>query len=200
MVEPDDIELETLRRRLAPVARLLDEDDRARVPPPVWLWAAIERALGPAPIVRQERRGSRARWGGLAAAAAVLAVVGVAILFRAVGDDRQVLASAAMTNEGLDERGADTTGSAAVVRVEKRVELDLRVERPPTPDGSYLEVWLIDRKVERMVSLGPYSGNGTYAIPDGIDPGRFPIVDVSLEPADGVPTHSSVSIVRGVLS
>ena len=36
-----------------------------------------------------------------------------------------------------------------------------------------------------------------FAIPAGVDVGDFPIVDVSLEPFDGDPTHSGDSIVRG---
>ena len=59
-------------------------------------------------------------------------------------------------------------------------------------------MWLIDSQVKGMISLGPYHGNGNYLIPSGVDPADYPIVDVSIEPSDGVPTHSGVSIVRGI--
>ena len=59
-------------------------------------------------------------------------------------------------------------------------------------------MWLIDSQVEGMISLGPFRGNGDYPIPSSVDPAKFPIVDISIEPSDGVPTHSGVSILRGV--
>jgi Anti-sigma-K factor rskA len=61
-------------------------------------------------------------------------------------------------------------------------------------------VWLIDPNVEGMVSLGPARSDGTYAVPPDIDVAAFPIVDVSVEPPDGVPTHSGVSVLRGTLA
>ena len=66
-------------------------------------------------------------------------------------------------------------------------------------DAGYYEIWMIDRNVEGMVSLGPYHGRDRYAVPPAVDPVSYPVVDVSLEPVDGTPTHSGVSAVRGVL-
>jgi hypothetical protein len=51
-----------------------------------------------------------------------------------------------------------------------------------------------------MVSLGPVRSDGRYEIPAAVDVSAFPIVDVSIEPADGVPTHSGRSVLRGTLS
>ncbi len=66
------------------------------------------------------------------------------------------------------------------------------------PSEGYREVWLIDTEVAGMVSLGILDGSsGEFVIPDGVEVGDFPIVDVSLEPFDGDPTHSGDSIVRG---
>ena len=44
------------------------------------------------------------------------------------------------------------------------------------------------------------SESGTFALPAGLDLSEYPIVDVSDEPVDGNPAHSSVSIVRGTLA
>ena len=45
------------------------------------------------------------------------------------------------------------------------------------------------------------NGRGEFNIPDSFDLSRFPIVDVSVEPAnDPDPTHSGNSVVRGTLS
>jgi hypothetical protein len=70
----------------------------------------------------------------------------------------------------------------------------------PAPTDGYREVWLIDTDVEGMVSLGNLEGStGEFVVPDGVDVAEFPIVDVSLEPLDGDPTHSGNSIVRGTI-
>jgi hypothetical protein len=37
-------------------------------------------------------------------------------------------------------------------------------------------------------------------IPAGVGTDVFPIIDLSIEPVDGVPTHSGKSVLRGVLA
>ena len=77
-----------------------------------------------------------------------------------------------------------------------RLELDA-----DAPDEGYLEVWLIDTAVEGMVPVGVVrAGTEELVLPADIDVDRFPIVDVSVEPLDGDPTHSGVSIARGQLA
>ena len=54
--------------------------------------------------------------------------------------------------------------------------------------------------LSRLVSLGVMtSDSGTFPVPAGLNLSEYPIVDVSDEPVDGNPAHSSVSIVRGTL-
>jgi hypothetical protein len=53
--------------------------------------------------------------------------------------------------------------------------------------------------VSKLVSLGPLRPDGVYDLPAGLEPEQFPIVDVSLEPIDGDPTHSGDSLLRGQL-
>jgi hypothetical protein len=61
-------------------------------------------------------------------------------------------------------------------------------------------VWLIDRDVTRLVSLGVLTGSeGRFAVPPSLDLTEFPVVDVSDEPLDGDPAHSGRSIIRGLL-
>ncbi|MFN0029767.1 MAG: anti-sigma factor [Acidimicrobiales bacterium] len=202
MGEISEQEIERLGRELAPIMRQLEPSDHQVVAPPPQLWAAIEQRLNPAvPAISQHRRGAPRRvLVALAVAAAVALIGGVGISLRNGGPASVTVARAALSNESLDPRGAATTGSATVLQREDGLRLQLNVQQPPNPAGTYLEVWMIDRAVQGMVSLGPYSGDGDYPIPNGIDPGQYPIVDVSLEPADGVPTHSKISIVRGVLT
>ena len=92
----------------------------------------------------------------------------------------------------------DASGSAELgVTPDGQQVLTVSVTADEPSDG-YREVWLIDTNVEGMVSLGILDGsNGEFVIPDGVEVGDFPIVDVSLEPFDGDPTHSGDSIVRG---
>ncbi|WP_242511326.1 anti-sigma factor [Pengzhenrongella frigida] len=70
----------------------------------------------------------------------------------------------------------------------------------PAVAGDFREVWLIDREVQRLVSLGVLTGSdGRFTVPAGLDLSDFAIVDISEEPLDGVPAHSGDSIVRGTL-
>ena len=64
------------------------------------------------------------------------------------------------------------------------------------------EVWLINVDGKRMISIGLLASGdeGEFAVPmDLIDEG-YRIVDISVEPDDGDPTHSGVSIARGELA
>ncbi len=70
----------------------------------------------------------------------------------------------------------------------------------PPADGIY-EVWLFDVETDRLVALGALddSGKGWLTVPTGVDVADYPQVDTSLEPADGDPTHSGNSVLRGDL-
>jgi anti-sigma-K factor RskA len=95
---------------------------------------------------------------------------------------------------------SDASGRASVIERpdgSRVLEVDLRAG---DLDDRYYEVWLIDEAVQDMVPVGvARSGTVDFELPDGLDLGRFPIVDVSVEPLDGNPTHSGVSVARGVL-
>jgi hypothetical protein len=95
----------------------------------------------------------------------------------------------------------DATGEATLsINADGQQVLDVTVDTAAAGEDGFQEVWLIDRDVSGMVSLGPLQGSsGEFVIPAGVDVSQFPIVDVSLEPVDGVPTHSGNSIVRGTL-
>lgn len=96
--------------------------------------------------------------------------------------------------------GSEASGRAQVVeRADgtRVLEVELSAEEL---DDQYYEVWLIDQAVQDMVPVGvARAGTWTFELPSGLDLGRFPIVDVSAEPLDGDPTHSGVSVARGVL-
>lgn len=147
---------------------------------------------------RRERRASR--WFvGVAAAAAGVVVGGVgavAIVSAGSGLDGTVVASAPLASLADDA----PAGTAEVVQRDDGSEV-LVIDTTSVPvEDAYLEVWLIDTSVEGMISLGPLTGDhAELVIPAGFDVGAFPIVDISVEPLDGVPTHSGDSVTRGVL-
>ncbi len=70
----------------------------------------------------------------------------------------------------------------------------------PVPRGEYLELWLIDSNVDKMVSLGAARPDGRYSIPAGINLADYPVVNVSAEPLDGNPKHSGASLLRGIVT
>jgi hypothetical protein len=221
----DDGVADPVFARIARIAASLDEQPEPEPgPPPADLWDRIAAAafddvaitgaapgagegIGqgsvPAPVVhldpRRRRPGrSTGRRLPLVAAAAVLAVVA------AIG----VVA-------GRDDGGPDVEAEVALAPLESGATGLARLERLPdgrrqlaiteqvgaVPADSYLEVWLIDPDsgLERMVSLGSTDGGATFAIPNGVDPGTYRVVDVSIEPADGNPAHSGRSVLRGTL-
>ena len=192
--EPVATDLQELK---AIASRMTDEDFQ-RDAPPAELWTAIATAIDhPVNEVVTLRRPHRRAWLG----AAAVVVVGLAIgggLLRSAGRNDNVVASTALTNKGLSPLGAESSGNAEIIRRGSSYRLHIDLSNLPNEPTSYVEVWLIDRQVKGMISLGPFHGDGDYTIPSGVDPAKYPIVDVSIEPADGVPTHSGVSIVRGL--
>ncbi|WP_084077373.1 anti-sigma factor [Demequina sp. NBRC 110057] len=204
----------------AMTARLGALDSEVLAQPPAELWQAIssdltphpdsepaqERAVPVAPAddlaTRRNARRARtgARWWTLGAAAAAGAVIGgVGVAALGSGDDqvRSVLASSALTDLATEQPAGEAT--VEVLDDGQRV-LVVDTSDVVQRDDAYLEVWLIDEQIEGMVSLGHLTGDHTvFTLPDGVDIAQFPIVDISIEPVDGVPTHSGDSITRGVL-
>ncbi|MEX5271671.1 anti-sigma factor [Kocuria sabuli] len=133
-----------------------------------------------------------------AAAAAALLVGGVSVWGAqrlGLGPEPQVLATAEL--EPL--AGYTARGTAEVdERPDGTRRLVVRTD-PADVDG-FKEVWLLAPDAQRMVSLGVMAGDeAEFVLPENLDVGEFPVVDVSDEPVDGDPTHSGDSIVRGVL-
>jgi anti-sigma-K factor RskA len=129
----------------------------------------------------------------MAAAAAIIGVAALGTLLLVGDGDGDVLATTELAP--LGDGGA---GSARLVDHDGTLQLRVDTEDLDPGDG-YLELWLIDPTVSRLVSLGPLRDDGTYDLPAHVDPAAFPIVDVSIEPVDGDPTHSGDSVLRGEL-
>jgi anti-sigma-K factor RskA len=214
----DSAHLETCEQCRAEVASLQRAVDLLAVPefattgapvaPPPQVWAAIAAQTGvsasPAPpaaesvVVPFRRR--RPRTLLLTAAAAVVgAVIGagaVAVLAGGSDDDGTSIAAAEL--DPLENH--DASGTARVVEQPDGTQvLEIKLEAPAPTDG-YYEVWLLKPDVSGLVPVGvTQAGTSVLEIPPGLDLSQYPVVDVSIEPLDGNPEHSGVSIARGVL-
>ncbi|MGH1505633.1 MAG: anti-sigma factor [Acidimicrobiales bacterium] len=192
----------------------LGPDDAVRVTPPPGLWDAIaaevgtspadnespaapERATAPAPVIDLDaRRGRTRRLTAVAAAVVGVGAIGAGQL--TAGSGATEVAAAVITSDGLP-LSVDGDASAVVLDDDGRYVLELSVPAMPAADDGAWEVWVIDTAVADMHSLGTLDDDGRLALPAGVDPADFPIVDISFEPADGDPTHSGQSILRGRL-
>lgn len=164
--------------------------------PPAALWGRIADEVGiPARPIALEHR--RRRLTPIFAAAA--AVVLVAVIVTAVTLWPDPSSDTVLAATQLDTLAGNGSGSAELVNHRGHMQLHLHTA-DLDPEGGYIEVWMIDPSVTRMISLGPLRADGSYDLPDTMDPSDFPIVDISVEPNDGDPTHSGTSLLRGQLN
>jgi len=194
MSERDDLE-----RRLA---ALPGDAWDPEAPPPLDLpraLAAREDADDRAP--ERRRRWPRAvvlRPGVALACAALLLVLGGGAGALLVGDgDGDATPSGRAVDLaalGPAPRGAHATATIAG----GTVTLDVRGLRRSGAED-YYEVWAL-RTPTRLVSLGSFrvgaDGHAHLSMPLTVALRRFPVLDVSIEPADGDPAHSTVSVLR----
>ncbi|MGY1689052.1 anti-sigma factor [Geodermatophilus sp. SYSU D01105] len=151
----------------------------------------------PAPVPRLRPRRSRLV---LAAAAALVVGAGIGAGTVALGTrSGEGLTVAAAALDPLDASGA--SGEARVIeRSDGSLVLSVDLSAAELR-GEYYEVWLLDRSVSRLMAMGVVRGGDTavFELPPGLDLGEYPVVDVSVEPLDGNPAHSGVSVARGDL-
>jgi hypothetical protein len=141
------------------------------------------------------RRGPARPWLLAVAAAIVLAVGAGALVVRLAGDDEPTVVAASSLERLAGDSGE---GSAELLDDDGTLQLQVDTAGLDAGDG-FLEVWVIDPDVTKLISLGPLRADGRYDLPPGFDAEAFPIVDVSVEPIDGNPAHSGDSRLRGTL-
>ena len=129
-----------------------------------------------------------------AVAAAAVAVVALVTVGPLAGDDPRPVAAADLQPFGDADVDA-VEGDFVLADGSARLRLDL--SSLPAAEDAFYEVWLLDAEQGRLVSLGPVRDDNTYALPAGTPVDAFPLVDVSVEPLDGDPTHSGDSVLRG---
>ena len=182
-------------RATVDVARDLDDDELLTPPDHVWAAIAEEISADAGTIVPMRSRRRIAPWIALAAAVGVVlgGVVGASLMRSA---PPEIVASVAL--EPLADYS--TTGTATVEIVDGTEMLAVDVSGLPPTDG-YFEVWLLAPDASSMIALGTL-GDGESTVlplPAGVSLADYPVVDISAEPYDGDPAHSTDSVVRGTL-
>ncbi|HEX6621789.1 MAG TPA: anti-sigma factor, partial [Solirubrobacteraceae bacterium] len=70
---------------------------------------------------------------------------------------------------------------------------------PRVGGGGFYEVWML-RDPAHLVAVGSFrvgsDGRARVDLPVTASPRRFPVLDISREPADGDPAHSGHSVLR----
>lgn len=191
----------------------IDAQDTTWEPPPAGLWEKIAAEAGvdrsepggdpaapeatepqvPASVVPFRRRRPPLVWMAAAAVVLVVLVGGLVVARTASGPDEVEVAATV-----LDPLSATGSGAARLVETDGALQLHVSTDDLDAGDG-FLELWVIDPEVSRLISLGPLRDDGVYDLPAGFEPTEYPIVDVSVEPFDGDPTHSGDSVLRGTL-
>jgi hypothetical protein len=154
----------------------VDELSRRRRRPLVWVAVAAGVAIG-----------------------VVIGAIGPRLLPQQASPTPQVLARAELRT--LDTK---TPGGDVELLAGHDPSLDLRIRVTPLDAGAgYLEVWLINTDLARMVSIGvlPNGSSGEdFVIPRGLIDQGYVIVDISREQLDNRPEHSGNSLLRGSLT
>ena len=194
----DDIPAE-LRHVAAQLRALGPEEWELAAPPP--LRATVAEQHAPVERRRARRRGRFAP--GLVlrpalAAAAVLALValGTALGALIAGGDGSPRAGREVA---LAAVGDGPRGAHADARL-RSTTMRLTVSGlPRVGAGGFYEVWML-RDATHLVALGSFrvgaDGRARVDLPVTASPRRFPVLDISREPADGDPAHSGHSVLR----
>ncbi|MCY4368129.1 MAG: anti-sigma factor [bacterium] len=200
---------------LEALLRDLGEGGIELMEPPDEVWDGIEAAIGmhedasASVVPLHSRRRLPRRVLVRAAAALIVAVVGIGAFLALSGDGGQVIASATLAYDpvSLDALGSDARGGANLVSDDGELTIDIVEADLPFPgDGADLEVWLIrpddDGNVADLVSIGLVdpADPGSLDVPPSHDPADYYVVDISIEPRDGDASHSGRSILRGPLT
>lgn len=155
-------------------------------------------ARGPADMAIALPRRRLVGWLAAAAAAGAVAGAGGTWLFTRGAPLTEPVARAELTT--LDTR--EVLGEADVFDTPRGVALAVRTQALDPRDG-YLEVWLINRDLARMVSVGVLPADQTeqsFPIARRLLDEGYVVVDISREAFDDRPEHSGDSLVRGELA
>jgi Anti-sigma-K factor rskA/Putative zinc-finger len=184
------------RRDLAAVAvasSALRDASRLRFPEvPSHRGVAFRPPEPPRSFLRDRRR--RSRWLLGAAAAALALALGVGGL--TLGRDRDPGRGQTVA---LGAPGAGPATAEARMRGDGDDQLMTMSARdlPRPPAGAYYEVWLVDGAGDEFpVGVLAPNGEGIWSLPADVA-ARYRTIAVTLEPADGDPSRSDRTVLRG---
>jgi anti-sigma-K factor RskA len=198
-------ELEAVRPVVSKLEALPEEAWNAPEPPPLAVPVAEAADAQPAPSRSHQARGWRWTPARLAIAGGVAALLlGVGVWVGTLVDDDaapadlgggQSIVLTPVGDEGSARGELTVAGGPG-----GRANLDVS-GLPPNADD-YYEVWLLGDR--GLVSLGSFrvdeDGAASVDLELPVNPARYGSFDVSLEPDDGDPSHSSDSVLRGPTS
>jgi hypothetical protein len=203
-------EVEELGGLVTQLEALPDDAWSGSEPPPLRLPAATSE-----PVATNDGPGFFARaFGGSFALKPAVAFAAVLLFFLAglgVGvlsggsDDSTSPVTATVQSTTLapvGDRDLTASGQADIKKDGQVIRLKISGLKP-SGDADFYEAWLMDPK-NGFIGLGTFrvgdDGSTTLDLPVPVGTERFPIVDISLQPADGKPEHSGVSVLRGTLN
>lgn len=205
----DDPQLSAELAELSPLVATLEE-----LPPEAWddIEAPPLRLNGRAAEPQRRSRlkdffgGSFALRPALAFAAVIaIFATGVGVGLLSGGDNSTTSFGPVATQTSLSPVGEldpAATGQATVKQGGQVIRLKIS-GLAVNSDNDFYEAWLMDPK-DGFISLGTFrvgdDGSTTLDLPVAVSTSRFPVVDISLQPTNGKPTHSGVSVLRGTLN
>jgi anti-sigma-K factor RskA len=177
-------EVERLRPVVSKLERLPADAWQDPMPPPL--------RMPPAPERPKRRLVLRPLVAAACALALLAAGVGLGTLL-----DREPAPSAKLVLKPVGDLDPAASGRVSLAGDRATVRVSgLR----QTDDGQFYELWLLGED-KRLVGLGSFrvgaDGKATLRLPVPVDPDAFQYFDLSLEPGDGDPGHSGVSVLRG---
>jgi hypothetical protein len=184
--------------RLRPIVTRLEALEREEWDPPQAPALALPRVPGPQPPQRR---------------LTLRPVVAVCLttLLLAIGVGAGLVLGGRDAGDGIDggrrlvlepvEPGGGARGTVTIEARDGRATFRLR-GLTPSANGNFYELWLLN-SADDLVSLGsfsvPASGEADVTVPLPADPDGFAALDISVEPGDGNPAHSTRSVLRAPL-
>ena len=185
-------DLDALRALLADRAVWVEPDD-ALEDQVVAAISAERASASPAPTQRRRPTLTRRSWLVVAAAAAVLAVVGIAVSRATGGGSRQRFA-ATLTGTDLAP-GASGSATLTGTRAGWRIVLHT-TGLPRLDNGRYYQAWL-KNAAGILVPTGTFNQGPTVTLWAGVSPAEFPTVTVTEQLANGNPASSGMRVLVG---
>ena len=172
--------------------------------PPGRVWAAINGELSADTWHEPTRSpGTRTWWRPALGAAAGFAVgVAATVAVVVLADDQQPPQSSTIASGTIEpfEGQGSTNGKAVVLRANGNRSVRIVLSTAPSGGDDFVEAWIFDPRTNGMVALGVMDkASETFAIPTSLDLATYDSIDLSLEPYDGNPAHSEISIAHATL-